>query len=116
MGVRSAAVGRAVCVEVCQLHSCPDLRLVGVVLLQVPRQRAIVAPAVWAVLPPAHRGAAGAANVYVNVIVDVGGGGCQGADRWLRLGSDWRGDGRRAGEGRARAPGSSGRRGRALLL
>lgn len=66
--------------QVCQLHGSSNLWLVGVVLLQVARQRAIMAAAVWAVLPPAHRGAARAANVYVYVVVDVGGRRCQGAD------------------------------------
>ena len=66
--------------EVCQLHGRSDLRLVGMVFLQVACQGAIVAATVWAVLPPAHRGSAGAANIYVDVIVDVGGRGCQGTD------------------------------------
>lgn len=52
-----------------------------------------MASAVWAVLPPAHCGTAGAANVYVNVVVDVGGRGCQGADCGLGLGSGWGRDG-----------------------
>lgn len=79
--------------QVCQLHGCSDLWLIGVVLLQVARQRAIVAAAVRAVLPSAHRGVAGAANVNVNVVVDVGGRGtgC--------LGSGGRCDGCRTGKG-----------------
>lgn len=102
--------------EVCQLHGCSDLGLVGVVLLQVARQGAIVAATVRAVLPPAHRGAAGAADVYVDVIVDVGSWGCQGADCGLGLRSDWGCDGCWARKGRARAPGSSGGGRRRLLL
>lgn len=102
--------------EVCKLHGCPDLRLVGVMFLQVPGQRAIVAATVRAVLPPAHCGTTGAADVYVNVIVDVGGGGSYGAYCRLGLGSD-RGRNRCwLGKGGARAPRSSSRCRCALLL
>lgn len=59
--------------QVSQLHGRSHLWLVGMVLLQVARQRAIVAATVGAVLPPAHCGTAGAANVNVNIVVDVGG-------------------------------------------
>lgn len=73
--------------EVCQLHGSSDLWLVGVVLLQMACQRPIVAATVWAVLSPAHCGPTGTANVYVDIIVDVGSWGCQGTDWGLRLGS-----------------------------
>lgn len=66
--------------KMCKLHGCPDFRLIGVVFLQVTCQRTVVATAVWAVLSPANGGTAGAANVDVNVIVDVGGWRCQGTD------------------------------------
>lgn len=83
--------------QVCQLHGRSDLGLVGVVLLQVASQRSVVAAAVWAVLPPTHRGgAAGAADVDVNVVVDIGGRGGQGAGA-LGLGRGC--DRRRAGKG-----------------
>lgn len=64
--------------HVCQLHGSSDLRLVGVMLLQVASQRSVVAAAIRAVLPPAHCVATGTADVNVNVVVDVGGWGGQG--------------------------------------
>lgn len=109
----SGAVGRAVRVHVGQLHGCPHLRLVGVVLLQVASEGAVVAAAVRAVLPPAHGGTPGAADVDVDVVVDVGG---WRRKRTWRLGSGCRRDRCWAGEGRAGAARSSGGGGGALLL
>lgn len=71
-GVWRVAIRGAVCVQVCQLHGRSDIWLVAVVFLQVACQRAVVAATVRAMLPPVHSGAAGAADVYVDVIVYVG--------------------------------------------
>lgn len=119
-GVRRSggAVSRAVRVHVGQLQGRAHLRLVGVVLLQVASQRAVVAAAVRAVLPPAQRGAAGAADVDVDVVVDVGGwrsSECarrlgSGCSRWNRR---WAGEG---GAGRAARPRGGGAGAGAFLL
>lgn len=114
VGLRGAAIWRAVRVEVSQLHGCSDFRLVGVVLLQVACQGSVVPAAVRAVLPPAHRGTTRTADVYVDVIVYVSSWGCQRTD--CGLGSRWGCNRCRAGEGGAGAPRSSGRSGRIILL
>lgn len=75
--VSSASVRRVVRVHVRQLHSSPDLRLVSVVFLQVASERTVVAPTVRTVLSPAHLRGPGAPDVYVDVVVDVGGRGDQ---------------------------------------
>lgn len=113
----SSAVSRAVRVHVSQLQGRAHLRLVGVVLLQVAGQRAVVAAAVRAVLSPAQRGAAGAADVDVDVVVDVGR--WRSSERARRLGSGrsgwnrcWAGEGGTGGT--ARPPGGGG--GSAFLL
>lgn len=73
----AAVCGVVVRVHVRQLHSSSDLWLVGVVFLQVASQRAVVAPTVRTVLPPAHLRGPGASDVDVDVVVDVGGRGHQ---------------------------------------
>lgn len=105
------AISGAVRVHVGQLQGGAHLWLVGVVLFQVAGQGSVVAAAVWAVLPPAQRGAAGAADVDVDVVVDVGG--WRSSERTRRLGSGcsrwnrcWAGEG--GAGGTARPPGGGG--------
>lgn len=80
-----------------QLHGGAHLGLRGMVLFEVARQRAVMAAAVRAVLPPAQRPPSRAADVNVDVVVDIGGGGGQGGG----LGSGRGGGGLRVGEGGA---------------